>query len=165
MTKDLACGLIAMVVAAVYLVATAGLQTSLLGDTVGTAGFPTLIGWGMALVGLILVVQSLWRRYRGETAEGPSGWIPSEAFAAGAARATARAAGVVAIIVAYLVLFHPLGYIPSVGIMVAATALFLGAPPTWRVAAVSAIGAVALWLLFGVLLQIPLPAGVLSGWL
>ena len=162
MTRNLACGLITVFIAFVYLFATSGLRTSLLGDVVGTAGFPKIIGWSMAIFGLLLVMQSLWAWRRGEMAAGPSGWVPSEAFARGAGRAAARAAGVVAIVIAYLALFHPLGYVLSVALMLAATALFLGARATWRVAMVSAIGALVLWLLFGALLQIPLPAGILA---
>lgn len=165
MTRDLACGLLTMAIAAVYLVETAGLRTSLLGDTVGTAGFPKIIGWGMGAVGFLLVLQALRAQRRGKAASGPTGWMPSEAFQGGAGRAALRAAGVVAIVVGYLLLFHPLGYLLSVGLMLAAAAHFLGAPLTWRLPVVAALGAVALWLLFGVLLQIPLPTGVLSGWL
>jgi hypothetical protein len=163
MTKDLACGLVAMVFAAIYILAASGLRTSLLGDSVGSAGFPKIIGWGLAITGLLLVLQTLWGRFRGRSAAGPQGWIPSEAFALGAGRATLRAAGVVAIIIAYLMLLHPLGYILSIALMVGAVALYLGAPPTWRAAATAALGGVALWLLFVVLLDIPLPAGILAG--
>jgi putative tricarboxylic transport membrane protein len=165
MTKDVACGLVAIVVAAVYLFAASGLRSSPLGDSVGSAGFPKIIGWGLAVAGLLLVLQTLWATLRGRAAAGAQGWIPSEAFAAGAGRATLRAAGVVAIVVAYLVLLQPLGYILSVGLMVGAVALYLGTPATWRVAAMAAIGGVALWLLFVVLLDIPLPAGITAGWL
>ena len=165
MTKDMACGLAAMVVAAVYLFASSGLRTSLLGDSVGSAGFPKILGWTLAGVGLTLVLQSLWGRRRGRATTGPQGWIPSEAFAEGAGRAALRAAGVVAIIIGYLVLLEPLGYIMAVGLMVGAMALYLGTPPTWRVPVTAALGGVALWLLFVVLLDIPLPAGVLAGWL
>lgn len=164
MIKDLACGLIAMVIAAVYLSETAKLRSSLLGDVVGTAGFPKIIGWGMALAGLLLAAQSLWTLKRGKPAAGPSGWIPSEAFAAGAGRATARAAGVVAIIIVYLVLFYPLGYPLSLAVMLASMAVFLGAPASWRVVVVSVVGALVLWLLFGFLLKIPFPAGFLAGY-
>jgi len=165
MTKDAVCGFIAIVVAAFYLFAASGLRSSPLGDSVGSAGFPNIIGWGLAAAGLMLVVQTLWGRSRGRSAAAPQGWIPSEAFAAGAGRATLRAAGVVAIVIAYLVLLEPLGYILSVGLMVGAVALYLGTPPTWRALATAAIGGVALWLLFVVLLDIPLPPGILAGWL
>jgi putative tricarboxylic transport membrane protein len=165
MTKSLACGLVTILVAALYLYAASGLRPSLLEDAVGSAGFPRLLGWGMALTGAVLVLQDLWARVRGRTVTEAEGWIPSEAFRAGARRATLRAAGVVAIILLYLLLFEPAGYPVAVAVLIGATSIYLGAAPGRRTAFVALLGALALWLLFGVLLQIPLPMGPLEAWL
>jgi putative tricarboxylic transport membrane protein len=165
MTKSLACGLVTILVAAIYLYAASGLRTSLLADTVGSAGFPKVIGWGMALTGVVIVLQDLWARARGRTVVDAEGWIPSAAFRNGALRATLRAAGVVAIILVYLVLFEPAGYLVAATVLIGATAVYLGAAASWTTALVAVLGAVALWLLFGVLLQIPLPMGPLEAWL
>jgi putative tricarboxylic transport membrane protein len=159
MNKDLACGLVALAIATLYLVATAGLRTSALGDVVGSAGFPKIIGWGLAMVGALLILQSL----RGRRAAGAA-WIPSEAFATNPLWAAIRGAGIVAIIAMYLLLLEPLGYILSVALLVGATAVYLGAAPGWRSLAVAGLGAIALWLLFVMLLGIPLPSGAWTTW-
>ena len=165
MTKNLACGLLTMLIAAGYLYASTGLRESLLGDSVGSAGFPRLLGWGMALTGLVLVLQNLWTRYRGRVVQDVEGWIPSEAFRNGALRATWRGAGIVAIVVVYLLLFDPAGYLVAAALLIGATAVYLGAPVSWVTVATAVVGALALWLLFGVLLQIPLPLGPFEAFL
>ena len=48
---------------------------------------------------------------------------------------------------------------------IGATAVYLGAPMSWVTVATAVVGALALWLLFGVLLQIPLPVGPLEAFL
>lgn len=158
MAKDVACGVITLAIAVLYLFAAAALPTSALGDDVGASGFPMLIGWTLAGVSLLLIGQGLWAwlQRRAAAAETSGVW-------AHPGRAVRRAAGVVAIAAAFLLALETLGYVLSLALMIAAISIYQGMPPSWRVAQVAAGGAVGFWLLFVWALGIPLPAGIWAG--
>ncbi len=96
MVRDLACGLIALVLAVLYLHETSQIQVSALGDTVGSAGFPLILGWMLAGAGAVLIVQTLVRaRLAGAAPD-------AEVTEARPGHAFRRAAGLVAIAAAFV---------------------------------------------------------------
>lgn len=156
MDRDLVCGLIGTAIALVYLKAAADIPTSGLGDTVGAAGVPHLLGYLLAAVSLLFVVQRLvvLRSVRAAAALKSGGVFddPVPAFAS--------AAGTVLICAFFIFLFEPLGYLLSVGILIFSLCLYQRVPLNPRLLAIAAGGAFALWFLFAILLAVRMPAGV-----
>ena len=143
------------------------IRASALDDSVGPAGFPKALAVALIGLGLILCAQSLWalrgRRLaavRGPAASGtdlhgePRGGMPQGML---------RAAGMLALGIGYLLILRPLGYVPSIALLIIAAALYLGTPFSWRVVAIGAAGAVVYWMVFVWLLGIPQPPGLLAG--
>jgi hypothetical protein len=71
----------------------------------------------------------------------------------------ARAAGVIAIGVLYIVLVPWLGYVLSLAMLIAATTYYQGGGLSGRVGLVAASGALFFWVLFVFFLGIPHPPG------
>jgi hypothetical protein len=169
MWRDLIGGIAAIGIGAGYLVMALGLRRSALADAVGPAGFPKALAFAMLALGLVLCAQALLaartRRAalsaRAAPAEPPPGDdIDAEASDIGGA-GVARAAGMLALGVAYLVVVPYLGYVPSIALLIVAAALYQGTALSWRVVSVGIAGAIIYWLVFVWLLGIPLPAGKL----
>lgn len=159
MLKNVICGAITLIVGIVYIIEARRLPESSLSDEIGASGFPLLIGWALVALSVFLIGQSVLFRRQVQAEEAPSEdsvWNDPK-FAA------KRAAGLAAIAVAFLVLLPMAGYISALVVLIGASALYLGRPPGRDVAIVAVGGAIALWLLFVVILDIPLPAGIFEG--
>jgi hypothetical protein len=169
--RNLIGGVAAILIGAGYLTMALRLRESALADAVGPAGFPKLLAGSMMVLGIILCVQSLLAK-RARRASAPvaaGGQIPEdEDLDADARRSgwigTRRAAGMLALGIAYLIIVPYLGYVPSIALLIVAAALYQGAAWSWRLPAVAAAGAVVYWLVFVQLLGIPLPAGLIAGY-
>jgi putative tricarboxylic transport membrane protein len=157
MRRNLVCGLIALVLAVTYLNESSKIQISALGDTVGSAGFPLILGWLLAGTAVLLMVQA-FLTMRTAGADEPSGGTEDEAEERSGSMFK-RAAGLTLIAVAFIVMLPFLGYIVSVALMLAAVMLYQGLPFSRRTGLVAAGGALFLYGLFGLLLGIPVPMG------
>jgi hypothetical protein len=73
-----------------------------------------------------------------------------------------RAAGLMGILVAYLLAVPVAGYVLSVAGLIAAVAVYAGGRFGVVLVATAAIGAVAFWLMFKLLLGVPMPTGFLT---
>lgn len=145
--RDIALGLAALVFASAYWALAADLPISLLSDAVGPGGVPVAIAMLMAAAGVVLILRSLV----GAPREAP----PSPAHG--------RAAGLLALLVAYVVVVPFIGYPLALGLLAGAIALYAGARPRLGLAAF-AIGIGALfWFGFVRVMGIPFPAGTLFG--
>jgi len=139
---------------------------SLLGDSVGAAGLPNVYAGLLALIALLLIVQS-WRAPRigrgASTAanehDGRDGDGGDGGDGGYSAAQHLRAIGLLLPGIAYLLLIGALGYGVTVGLLILAVALYSGARPGWRVFAISIAGAVGLWITFVLLFNVPLPSG------
>ncbi|MBO0905907.1 tripartite tricarboxylate transporter TctB family protein [Jiella sonneratiae] len=160
--RDLIGGLAAIAIGAGYLSMALEIRHSALDDAVGPAGLPKVLAFLMIGLGAILCVKAA---LAGGPAR-PAGPVSDEAATAEATgirfSGIARAGGLLAIAAAYLLVVHPLGYLPSIFMLLVAASLYGGAALTWRVFAIGAGGAVFYWLLFVQLLGIPLPPGILG---
>ncbi len=155
MDRDLACGLIGTAIALAYLNAAADIPTSALGDTVGAAGVPHLLGYALAAVSVAFVAQRAIALARGKAAEARTGGVfddPVPAFAS--------AAGTVLICAAFVFLLEPVGYLPAVAFLIFALCVYQRVAINARLALIATGGAFALWLLFAVLLSVRMPAGI-----
>lgn len=151
--SDLTLGILALIGSAGYLYETTRIPESLLEDSVGARGVPLAFGWTMAAVGAILCLRGL---VRGRTDAAPTS--TGRDFAA-ALRPHAQALGLLAILVAYVVVVPYAGYIPSTALLIGTAAWFSGAERSRYLVIAAIAGAVALWLMFDPLLGISLPAG------
>lgn len=141
--------------AVAYWLGADAIPESSLGGGVGADGLPKLLGvtLGLLSVGLALQTVATERRRRlsagGSTGgEGQVDWGKH-----------ARALGVIGIGLAFVVLLPFLGYALSVGLLLMTIATYAGKRPSLSTLVFGIVGAVAFYLLFVWLLQVPLPSG------
>lgn len=145
MTRDLLTGAAALALAAAYYAAADALPVSLLSDAVGADGVPKALAVALGLGGLALLLRAALRRAPagGETAAGPKPHL--------------RAAGLLAIAIAYVVVTPHVGYLVATAALLFAVAAYAGQRLSLKLAAVSLAGAVVLWLSFAKLLGVAMP--------
>ncbi|MCY4077963.1 MAG: tripartite tricarboxylate transporter TctB family protein [Acidobacteria bacterium] len=143
--RRLALGLFA--ISAAYLAAATAIAAPEGGyATVGPRAFPLAIGIGLAAVALRIGIRP---EPLGDPAPGAD-W---------------RAAGPsVVCFLLYAVLLEPAGYLPATTAFIAVEARLLGSRRWRRDLAASVLVAASIYVLFGSLLGIRLPAGILGGW-
>jgi len=147
LSRDAGLGVLAVVVAGAYYAEATTIQQSLLADAVGADGVPRILAIGMALTGLVLAGRSVLR--------------PAAADDDLPMLAHLRAAGLLAILIIYLLAVPVAGYPLSVAALIAAVAVYAGARVNAKLAVTAVTGAAAFWLMFGWLLGIQLPVGML----
>ena len=146
---DLGLGLGALVLAGAWYVQAAAIEDSLLSDAVGAGGVPKVLAVVMGTVGALLALRALLG-YGAAAAVRP-------------AAAHAKAAGLLGLLVAYVLLVPLLGFALTVGLFAAAVALYAGAPRRPAVLGFGAGLAALFWLGFVKLLGVAFPAGALFG--
>lgn len=153
MKRDLLVGLGALALAAAYYAAADALPRSMLSDAVGADGAPKLFALALGLLGVVQVARALPAAVR-------AGAAPAGASAtAGAHR---RALGVLAICAAYVALAPHLGYLLATAALIYTLTVYAGQAHSWRVAAISLGGGIALWFSFAKLLGVAMPAGLIA---
>jgi hypothetical protein len=164
--RNLIGGIATMAIGAAYLAMASGIRASALSDSVGPAGFPKALAWAMMGLGLILCVQALMA-LRAQRSTVAAGRTPStdDADTEGdvGLHGIFRATGMLALGVAYLLMVRYLGYVVSIGLLIVAASVYLGAAFSWTVVAIGLAGAVAYWVVFVLVLGIPQPPGLLGG--
>ena len=154
--RDLLLGSVVAVFAATYIAASRAIEDSLLADAVGAGGVPQACGIVLLLAGLALVGKSLLA--------GPAATAAAEsAGGSHPRRALQLGAGLVAVLVVYVLLLPLLGYIVSVSLLVGAVALLAGARDRRSLALCTALSGVAMWAMFEWALKIRMPVGILFG--
>ncbi|RCS22903.1 tripartite tricarboxylate transporter TctB family protein [Phyllobacterium salinisoli] len=123
------------------------------GQEYGAAVFPTLVATALGACSLLLIISGLRRGGGALLFEGwaraPGGYI--------------RILCTIALVVFYIVAAKPLGFIPTMIVVLLFTLRMLKV--RWLPAlAVAIIAAIVLQWSFGKFLQVPLPWGVLSAW-
>jgi len=157
MDRNLACGLISFGIALLYLSAADSIPQSDMGDSVGASGVPLALGYSLAAVSLWLagwriVVLRAGRVDRSQESRGIFD-RPVAAFLS--------AAGTTAICAVFVFLFEPIGYIPSITLLILAMLLYQRLRPSFRLLITAVGGALVLWVLFAVLLSVRMPVGIL----
>jgi hypothetical protein len=140
--RDGALGIIGLVLAGAYYLMASDVPESLLSDAVGPAGLPKIYAVVLAGLSLMLAGRGFTPRLAGES-------FP-----------VARAAGLLALGVVYLVIVDSVGYIVAVALLIAATVWYQGGVFRPRILLVAAGGAVLFWLMFVRLLGVPHPPGI-----
>ncbi len=146
LSGDAVLGIASVVLASAYFAEASAIPQSLLADAVGADGVPRLLAFGLGATGLALAGRGIARPVAGKD-DAPPG-------------ALLRAAGLLAILVVYLLLVPVAGYAISIAALIAAVAWYAGARPGATMAAAAIGGAALFWFMFGVLLGIPMPSGM-----
>jgi putative tricarboxylic transport membrane protein len=156
MDRDLICGVMGFAIALIYLTAAGDIPDSAIGDTVGAAGIPHVLGYALALVSALFVgARLLIIRRVGLPSVELTGGAFDTPFAA-----FVSAAGTVLICSIFIFFFEAAGYLLSVGLLVLALCLYQGERLNTRLVVVAAGGTFVLWLLFAVLLGVHMPHGI-----
>ncbi len=150
MAKDLAGALLLLLVAAAYYGLARDINPTALDDAVGAAGIPRVYAALGAAIGLALAVRAAASWKLGRAAPRPAG---------AEGRRLLGGAAMLGIGAAYLATVTILGYaLALVGVM-AAAALYQGAPAGRRLAAIAAGGGAAFWIFFDGVLGLDIPSG------
>jgi putative tricarboxylic transport membrane protein len=123
-------------------------------DPIGPRGFPTLLGLGLAVCGLLLLVPRV--RPGGPPAPADEAGEPS------GPAATGRLVGGVVLAGLYIWGLEPLGYLVSTPLFLAALLALQGGVPVRALLWTSLGLPAALFLIFAEIMKVPLPLGVLE---
>jgi hypothetical protein len=156
LNRDFVGGVAAMVIGAIYLYFATQIRASALDDTVGPGGMPTAYGWIMIALGAIVTAIAVTKTLR------TAGGIDLSKEWSGQGVKMIRAAGLLAIGIAYLLIVTTIGYAPAIVLLLGATAFYQGATANFRTAGVALGGAAFLWVVFVALLGVSMPKGVLE---
>lgn len=158
MNKDSLSGLVLLALAGAYYWATGAIPDSTLSDEVGAVGLPRALTIALAVLGLILLVRSLLAPKPVEANRVPAEEDDEEQDAR-----LPRAVGFLLFGAAYVLLLPYIGYFLGVALLIAAVALFEGAPRRWTVPVAALGGALLYWAVFVKLLGVNQPVGLLFG--
>jgi putative tricarboxylic transport membrane protein len=140
---DVALGLGAVGVAAIYWAVAAQIPESLLADSVGAAGFPNALATTLALCGTLLILR------RSAQPAAPIDWP-----------AHAHAAALAGILLAYVVVTPLVGYPVALALLIGAVATLGGARGPVSLVVTAAAGSLLFWLAFAKLLGVAMPLGL-----
>jgi uncharacterized membrane protein len=163
--RDVWIGLAAFVLGAWYWRAAGDIAISPLDGIVNASVLPRMLAVAMMLFSVLLAMRALLVEYLFVRAarQRAGADTPQRPEAEGmnfSVRQHIKAAGVVVIGVVYLLVLPWLGYVPSAALLIAATAVYIGARAGLYTFGVAVAVAVIFYLLFVRLLGIPLPAGL-----
>lgn len=119
--------------------------------------YPVVLCGGLLIVALIDLARSLYeaRKAGADDADARAGGTGGKSGGA------LRTVAVVGAVIGYFALWNVLGYLVSTVLFVAAVAVLLGERKPWVVGALALGLSGAVYVTFGLVLQVPLPHGVL----
>ena len=164
MKRDLVCALALLTLAAAYYGVARTLGQTALADSVGPAGLPLVYAAVLAGLAVLLACAALLRTRlaprTGKTSERPAGDARGPGQPGSevpTAKRLRRAAGALAIGIAYIATVPYLGYLMTTALVLGAMAAYQGEKISKRLFLVAGIGAVVLYLLFDLALGIDMP--------
>lgn len=162
--RDVWIGLAALALGVWYWRAAGDIPISPLDGVVNAAALPRMLAVAMIVFSVLLILRALLVEAMflraARRAAAPGGLDrPEEEGLSFTRNQHLKAAGVVAIGIVYLLILPWLGYVPSVILLIAGMSVYIGARAGLYTLGVAAAVAGAFYLLFVVLLDIPLPAG------
>ncbi|MBT9463303.1 tripartite tricarboxylate transporter TctB family protein [Hydrogenophaga sp.] len=144
-------GGVALVFSGAYVMYARNIEDSLLADSVGASGVPVMVGMLMGLASVGLLIKGAVTRATGD--------VEDDGDAASSNRSHLLAAGLLAILLGYVFLLPMLGYVVSIGLLVAAVAMFAGGRNKVAVGGMLLVTGPVLWLMFDMALKVRMPAG------
>lgn len=163
--RDVWIGLAALALGVWYWRAAGEIPISPLDGVVNAAALPRMLavammGFSILLILRALLVEAMYLRAARRVAGPVAPERPGEDGHSFTRGQHLKAAGVVLIGIVYLLILPWLGYVPSVVLLVAGMSIYIGAQAGLHTLGVAVAVAVAFYLLFVVLLGIPLPPGL-----
>jgi hypothetical protein len=156
--KDLIGAGICLALAGAYWIgATQIHKSSLIGKGVGADALPRGLAVALAVLSVILILQNVLQRRKGPL---PDDTPATQERLAEARHKHLRAAGMFLIGLGFLLSVGYVGYIPAIFAMICITVAYNGRPMSWRIAGFAALLTVVLYVLFDIVLQIPMPEGI-----
>ena len=152
-TGDLIAAAVLLIVAAGYFVASGEINRSALADEVGAAGVPVVYAATLAGLAVALAIKALIAAKFG-------GGTSRDGDSAGVRRRLLRAAGMLAIGIAYLAVVAVAGYLLTLVAVIALVALYQGERMGWRLAGIAVGGGVLFFVFFDRLLGVDMPTGL-----
>jgi putative tricarboxylic transport membrane protein len=140
--------------AGLYWIGADNISESILGGGVGSDALPKLLAAMLAALSGILILQNLAKRRQAVAASDDSDEDRREQR-----RLHVRAAGMLAIGAGYVALVETIGYLPAIGLLLAAVVSYVGGASARQVALFAVIGGVVFWAFFVWFLGIREPAG------
>ncbi|TCR67032.1 tripartite tricarboxylate transporter TctB family protein [Bosea sp. BK604] len=156
--RDLAGGIVVLVIAGLYYWAIGDIAESSLSDDVGATGLPRILAYILAGFGLILTARAVMAGAL-SPAPRPAAEASAPSEDEDETSALPRALGFLAFGVAYVVLVPIIGYLPAIALLIGAVALYEGAPRNWKTLATALGGALLYWGIFVKLLGVHQPSG------
>lgn len=154
--KDIISSVVMLVLAIAFWLGADAIPVSPLEGGVGAAGFPKLLAVSLGGLAVIRIVQTvLTARRAGETLFPAAGDMIATAW-----REHRRAAGMLAIGIAYVLLLPRLGYPLAIALLLASVVIYSGRRPTLGLAAVVIGGTAVLYATFVWLLRVRMPTGI-----
>jgi len=157
-TTSYVTGAIGLVGSLTYIVAARRIEDSLLADAVGASGVPVAVGMLMAVASVALLVKGLALSPKVKTPL-TTGKGEQHTPVDSPLRPHGLAAGLLVILVAYLVALPWLGYILSIGLLSAAVGWFAGGRERKTLLGFALLTGPILWFLFDFALKVHMPAG------
>jgi uncharacterized membrane protein YidH (DUF202 family) len=156
-TRDTGVALGLLVLAGLYWLGADRIKVSRLEGIVGAQAVPKGLAVTLAILSALLIAQGLWRWHRAAAVAG------GRETGGATADAHLRAAGMLVIGMAYLVVVGSIGSLPAIALLMLATARYMGRPWSAQLIALAVGGACLYYLIFVRLLGIPLPPGIWPG--
>lgn len=130
-------------------------------SAVGPRAFPTFLGWGMILISLALIAQTVWKQLKSglplwEKQQAAHGTPRSTEQKKESVRNEARAYAALGIMLVYALLFDRIGYFASTFLAITAYLLLLRVKSLQAYIISYAVGA-GIWAAFTYLLSVRLP--------
>jgi hypothetical protein len=156
--KDLIGAGIALALAGAYWIGATHIhKSSLIGKGVGADALPRGLAVALAVLAVILIAQNLLQRVKGPLRQDAPA---TREELAEARHKHLRAAGMFLIGLAFLLVVGYVGYIPAIFAMICVTAVYNGRPMSWRIAGIAAVLTAVYFVLFDLILHIPMPSGI-----
>ena len=151
-------GAIGLLSSLTYVVAARRIEDSLLADAVGASGVPVAVGVLMAVASIALLIKGLVPSAKAHAASVKSKDALKES-AESLMRPHWFAAGLLVILLVYLLVLPWLGYIVSIGLLSATVAWFSGGRERKALLGFVLLTGPLLWFLFDFALKVRMPAG------
>lgn len=157
--KDFIGACIGLGVATAYYIGATHIPDSglLIGNGVGADSLPRMLAISMGILGTILLLKSGYQLFTEGFFEKEK---PTPEERKAAFRQHYRAAGMLGLGVLYLFSFETIGWAPAIFFLAIATAVYNGSGLSWKVVGFAASVTVSLYILFHLLLSIPMPVGI-----
>ncbi len=154
MNRDVLVALVLMAFSGLYWLGADGIRESSIDTGVGAQALPKALAYALAGLSVLLMGQAIAHRFAPMEAEA------TEKISPQTPKQVLRAAGMLSIGAAYLVIVSYTGYFLGLVFLILATAVYMGKAMSARLLSVAAGGAAFYWLLFVKILKIPMPEGI-----